>query len=290
MSNTQSTAARQEAGNSGDLTAGPQDHSPTAKLPQGPPPTFAAFFQPGNHLISRELMMHFDGLDFKHLKEAAQGVNTELSRNLELITKPQWECEGRPDKTETCSIHPVKPCQGFKMGTRSGLAHGPTQAVCTDCSDHFHAARPLDHKSWEYWDHPSNVQLLTVPFKRRKQVDLHLVPRCNCTETRAALNLCSSCRDEEHQRYRRDYQAAAFAVSCQQCRIDFASQVREDWFWRDMVAHVTEEAKQALECLICKGTVDGYVVVGRRGIGAFDEFGVGRRIDDTLPWVGYRPT
>jgi hypothetical protein len=159
---------------------------------------------------------------------------------------------------------------------------------------------------------------MSIPFKRRKQVDLHLEPRCNCTETRAALNLCSSCRDDEHERYQRDYQAAALAVACdhpesleyiilrepeatahvvernavdcQQCRIDFASDPDEDLFWAEQFPHVTEEAKQAFECLICKGTVDGYVIVGRRGIGAFDEFGVGRRMDASLPWVGYRST
>jgi hypothetical protein len=31
--------------------------------------------------------------------------------------------------------------------------------------------------------------------------------------------------------------------------------------------HITEEAKEAFEYLICKGTLDGHIVVGRRGDG-----------------------
>lgn len=284
-------------------------------LVQKPPPTFSTLFRPGNYLINREIMMCLDHHDLSNLRQAAKDIDNDLYSNLEHVTTPQWVCQTR-DASVICHGSHIKCCEGFEMGSWYGITHGPNHGICEHCAAMYRKDFPI-HGVVE--DGPSGISeldVLDVPFKRVDKTASRPKHACACSRAYSKRHLCAHCRVELVQ----DYQMSAFKevqaepaedlefittadpplnahlikrnqTQCSACREEYDRCDRnldsylEQQLIKGAPIHFTEEPPQIFQCLVCAGGMRGYVVVGEEGRGDHTPFGVGRQIQQDLPWT-----
>lgn len=302
-----------KAEKSGNPFPGAEERSQKTDLMQKKSPTLATLFRPGNYLISREIMMHLDGADLANLRLATERVDNDFFGNLKQVTRPQWVCEGTTNPDLECYGYHVKPCQGFNLKLRSGLAHGPTCAICTHCNGYFNNSWPIDKTmDQEQWTITAE---LILPFRRIAQNAIHPKYPCSCIETVSKLPLCGDCREEHTTAYWDKVRSIALEnpqsmeymtteepwsdahimkpnrTFCRKCQIWHK---RANYLLRQhgqgpadsgFPLHFTTELEQTLQCVICEGAMRGYVVVGKGGFGLHSEYGAGRKIRQDMPWI-----
>ena len=292
--------------------------SNTNTVTKGKRPTLSTLFEPGYYLIQREIMMCLDQFSLRSLKAAAKGVNEDFHHNLQhYATKPQWYCQDGMFPSP-CVGPPVKACEGAKLGLCSAPAylHGPNYGVCEQCNERWQSECHLLENDNETTSVRTSV--LYAPYRRLDKDAPPLTDPCNCASTTAKLHLCWNCRREIKKRYRRTAEhipgedpstreyiipfepepskthvLSPSSICCGNCE-----EAYEDWEphrWERSppyhvfeAIHTTGEPLQTLQCLSCKGSVRGVIVVGEDGRGGHAHFGAGQRIYINLPWAPNR--
>ena len=290
----------------------------TNTVAKGKRPTLSTLFEPGYYLIQRGIMMHLDEFSFRNLKVAVLEINEDFHYNLKhYATEPQWVCQ--EDKHYPYARSYVHACEGFKLNLPSGKVHGLDYGICMKCSERGISSWPLLEDKNEV------VSARTIiPPLMYKRLDKDSPPPsepCHCASDYSKLHLCNNCRLDMKKRYhktamkiaRKSPNCIEYIISyepqsskthvidpnsscCHKCQ-----QAYEEWrpfksermcpLYTFKATHTTGEPLQTLQCLSCKGSIRGVIVVGPGAEGDHARFGAGRgmRNRTELPWLASNP-